>query len=326
MVLPDHKDLLRAFDKSEVMRLAQKLGIAVPKSSLVANADEAGRLASSVQYPVVLKPVSSNQLRPDGSLSPTGAPRYARTRAEMLAAYSDLRRVCSSVLLQEFVEGTGSGYFALMRNGVVSAEFAHQRLRDVRPTGSGSSLRISVPLDPRVRAAGSAILTALNWHGVAMVEFRIRQDGTPVLLEVNGRFWNSLALAIYAGADFPNWLAKMAVEGSVPSDTEYQTGVRCRWFLGDTRHLIEVLLGAPREFPGQFPGRVRSVLEFFKIYPGTYHDNFEARDPLPELADWLYFFFRKVPGLWSRSEARSTPLLHPESTPGAATASPRKLS
>ena len=62
----------------------------------------------------------------------------------------------------------------------------------------------------KIRDAALALLKKLNWHGVAMVEFRQRPNGDPVFLEVNGRFWNSLPLACYAGADFPAMLAKIA--------------------------------------------------------------------------------------------------------------------
>ena len=47
------------------------------------------------------------------------------------------------------------------------------------------------------------LLDELNWHGVAMVEFKVTEDGTPYLMEINTRFWGSLQLAIDAGVDFP---------------------------------------------------------------------------------------------------------------------------
>ena len=37
-----------------------------------------------------------------------------------------------------------------------------------------------------------------------MVEFKHdERDGVPKLMEINGRFWGSLQLAIDAGVDFP---------------------------------------------------------------------------------------------------------------------------
>src|SRR5947208_81761 len=79
------------------------------------------------------------------------APRYARDAREFEEAYEEISRRASAVLVQEFVEGAGAGYFALMREGEPRAEFAHRRVRDVRPTGSGSAVRVSVRPDPKLR-------------------------------------------------------------------------------------------------------------------------------------------------------------------------------
>jgi predicted ATP-grasp superfamily ATP-dependent carboligase len=305
MVLPAHELLLRAFDKQQTTLLAQSLGISVPQTTLIGDSTQARAVATSLPYPVVLKPRTSEEISEGGRVLATGAPVYARDAGEFLAAYEQLSGRSSSILAQEFIEGTGGGYFALMREGELRAEFAHRRLRDVRPTGSGSSVRVSLEPAPALRAASLSILRELKWHGVAMVEFRLRADGTPVFLEVNGRFWNSLALAVYAGADFPAQLAHMAEHGDVERAQRYQAGVRCRWLLGDFRHLLEVWRGRPARFPGKFPSRWRTLFNFCAPVRNTFHDNFTWRDPLPELGDWLDFAFRRLPaGLRKRATAR----------------------
>ena len=294
LVLPEHNVVLRAFDKSQTTALAASLGIAVPRTETLVTDDDARRYAETATFPIVLKPRSSEEISAGGGVVATGQPLYAKDRQTFFDRFGEMRRRCSAIIVQDFIAGEGSGYFALMRHGSVRAEFAHRRLRDVRPTGSGSALRVSAPLDPRVRAAGLAMLQALGWHGVAMVEFRVRPDGTPVFLEVNGRFWNSLPLAIYAGVDFPALLAEIAETGDTKAVPTYREGVRCRWFLGDARHLIEVWRGAPKGFPGAFPSRLPTLGKFLLPVPGTYHDNFMLRDPLPELGDWIDFVFRRL--------------------------------
>lgn len=52
----------------------------------------------------------------------------------------------------------------------------------------------------------------MAWHGVAMVEFKVTADGTAYLMEINGRFWGSLQLAIDAGVDF-RWLLYQLAAG-----------------------------------------------------------------------------------------------------------------
>jgi predicted ATP-grasp superfamily ATP-dependent carboligase len=227
-----------------------------------------------------------------GTVRTAGRPRYARNPAEFETAYRDLSSRSSAVLIQEFVRGDGAGYFALLHHGELRAEFAHRRIRDVYPTGSGSAVRISVEPDPEIRRSSLAILSALRWHGVAMVEFRSEAGSPPVFMEVNGRFWHSLPLACYAGVDFPALLARMAEDGDIEVTTGYRTGVRCRWLLGDARHLVEVWKGPPSGYPGQYPGKMRTLLDVLMPVPGTYHDLFQWSDPLPEVADWFYTILR----------------------------------
>jgi hypothetical protein len=117
-----------------------------------------------------------------------------------------------------------------------------------------------------------------------------------VFLEINGRFWNSLALAIHAGVDFPVAVAQMAEHGDTDCLPPGQPGVRCRWLLGDARHLGSVWKGAPRGFPVPFPSRLATTADVLRPSRGIVHDNFSLDDPLPELGDWLHFLLRRVPG------------------------------
>jgi predicted ATP-grasp superfamily ATP-dependent carboligase len=296
LMLPEHNDLLRAFDKDETTRLAASLGVAVPKTLLVSSLAQARDIGQSLRYPVVLKPRASEEISPAGKVRTAGRPRYAANSVQFEASYRDIAGRSSAVLVQEFVQGEGVGYFALMNHGKLRAEFAHRRIRDVYPTGSGSAVRISVAPDPEIRRSSLAILSSLRWHGVAMVEYRKPPGSPAVFMEVNGRFWHSLPLACYAGVDFPTLLAHMAEEGDIQPNSGYRSGVRCRWFLGDARHFVEVWKGPPTGYPGEYPGRLRTLLDVLTPVPGTYHDLFQWKDPLPELGDWVYSFLRLFKG------------------------------
>lgn len=300
LVLPPHDTVLRAFDKRATTELARGLGIRVPETRVITESQELPGVAERIPFPLVLKPRQSEEIGPRGTVRATGAPRYARTLPELHHAFAELRLRCSQVLVQEFVRGTGAGYFGLLREGLPLAEFAHRRIRDVRPTGSGSALRLSVRLTPELQSAGRAVLAALHWTGPAMVEFRQSPAGELVFLEVNGRFWNSLALAVYAGADFPARLAELAAGLPSREPASYREGVRCRWLLGDLRHLLEVWRGPPEGYPEKYPSRWGTLAQFLRPRRHTFHDNFTWEDPLPELGDWLDFAFRRLPA-WRRA-------------------------
>ena len=57
-------------------------------------------------------------------------------------------------------------------------------------------------------------------------------------MEVNGRFWGSLQLAIDAGMNFPLLFYRLAIGEDVPSQFDYKAGVRSRWLLGDLDQLL----------------------------------------------------------------------------------------
>src|SRR5256714_14872956 len=78
-------------------------------------------------------------------------------------------------VIQRFVPGQGKGVFTVCDHGRPMAWFAHERLRDVRPSGSGSSLRRSVAVEPRLRSRAERLLEAMQWHGPAVVG--VRDDG-----------------------------------------------------------------------------------------------------------------------------------------------------
>jgi predicted ATP-grasp superfamily ATP-dependent carboligase len=140
-------------------------------------------------------------------------------------------------LLQEFIPGSGAGYFALFAHGSLLARFSHRRIREKPPSGGVSVVSESSAIDPSIDGPSRELLERLDWHGPAMVEYRISEDGTPYLMEINARFWGSLQLPIYAGIDFP-YLAWQIANGELPEAVlDYELGVRNRWLLGDLDHL-----------------------------------------------------------------------------------------
>src|SRR6476620_1146368 len=117
LMLPPHETLLKAFDKPSTTELARTLGVNVPRTVTISNRTEASEFAATGKFPVVLKPRSSQEISPDGRVVTTGSPRYATNREEFLVAFDHIAKSCSAVVVQEFVVGVGTGYFALMNNG-----------------------------------------------------------------------------------------------------------------------------------------------------------------------------------------------------------------
>jgi hypothetical protein len=116
----------------------------------------------------------------------------------------------------------------------------------------------------------------------------------PYLMEINGRFWGSLQLAIDAGVDFPKLLVQSALgeRGRSQSSEGVRDGVRSRWEWGDVNHLIARLRRSPRELdlPPGSPGRGKAIADFFRWRRGDRLEVLRANDPGPfvrETLDWF---------------------------------------
>jgi predicted ATP-grasp superfamily ATP-dependent carboligase len=88
--------------------------------------------------------------------------------------------------------------------------------------------------DEVMEELGTRLLRALDWRGVAMVEFkRDRRTGEYKLLEVNPRFWGSLPLALHCGVVFPVYQAQLALGLTPDPPAGYPTGRKMRFFFSD---------------------------------------------------------------------------------------------
>ena len=279
-------------DKALVLRTAAAHGIAAPRQLLVMAPDDTSQPLSNLTFPVVIKP-SRSVVGAAGNRRKTGV-LYAADRDELTRTLLGLSPDAYPILLQERIEGPGHAISLLIWEGVVRGAFAHRRLREKPPSGGVSVLREGIPLDVPLLKKSVELLRAFAWQGVAMVEFKLEsRTGTPYLMEINGRLWGSLQLAVDSGVDFPLLLVRSAMGLSTEPSLMYPSGVRTRWELGDLDHLLARLRHSSEalHLPPGAPGRVATIAAFVRSFgPGTRREILRRDDPRPflrELADWL---------------------------------------
>ncbi len=266
-----------SLSKHQATRAAMRAGIPTPRTLFFG---ETGRGPASLRelrelrFPVILK--TDNHLREDGTYAKGRAVR-AETADDVEALMPSLLRLPTRLIVQEWVPGRGVGAFYLRRAGRIRRRFAHRRLHEIPATGGWSSLRES-SVDPAPLRHGEALLRAVDFEGVAMVEFRQDADGVPRFLEINGRLWGSLALALHAGVDFPkDWLNCEISGGSDAEQASWAPGIVCRSHPGELRRLRTSL-------EGRTPGaRARAWLAFTveALDPRVRHDHWWWGDPGP---------------------------------------------
>lgn len=263
--------------KDRTLRRAARLGIPVPRTYVPSTLDHL-EPCRHWTYPLVFKP---NHRDPSQRHPAAGdyLAAYAATFEDLCRQVAALGPHAAPPMIQEFAPGEGIGVEVLMRAGEPLLIFQHRRLREKPHTGGISVLCESMPLSENLVADSVRLLKDMNWDGVAMVEFR-RDPATGIskLLEVNGRFWGSLPLALHAGADFPAALLHSHLHPLGAHQNEpYRAGVRCRSLAHDTAALAEILrTGAQPRFAA-----FRQYLAAFHPAVGAYVWAWD--DPLPSL-------------------------------------------
>lgn len=264
LLLSDHETLMLADDKSLLTPYAAALGIPVPHTIVMRSERDIARL-SDLEMPVVVKPARGSGSR---GLQRTGDRQQLRHLCQ--AALADGRRV----LVQEQLapHGAGLGYFALYdRDRRLVAQFMHRRLREYPLSGGPSTFREGI-WDEDLARQGRRLLESLNWVGLAMVEFKTdTRDGQPKLMEINPRFWGSIALPVFSGVNFPVLAANVTAGRPAEPAPRPELGRKARWLCpGDLLHLAASLRR------GRWP---RGFLRLFDRR--TCYDLLSWRDPLP---------------------------------------------
>ncbi len=288
IALPNNELLRFAWSKSKTLKLARKIGVPIPKTFFVKKIEELKKIEDKLKYPVVVKPESSKCLVKNQILDMQV--KYANNFEELVRIFKKMFVNKKPSLIQESIKGSGVGFFALCKDGKVKAFFMHKRLREISVDRGASTLREGI-FNKDVKKYGTKLLERIKWHGVAMVEFKIdEKDNKPKLMEINGRFWNSLPLAIISGVDFPFLLYKMFKGEKLKPISNYKTGVKCRWLSGDVYRLFKIIKG---EYNKKMYSEsiFKTLKDFFKFFEKDLHyDHFCFDDPMPAFIDILNSF------------------------------------
>ena len=204
-----------AEDKAATLECGSRLGLDTPReySNIVEDLDADGRSTSRLEtlpFPLFCKARTENGTV---TTAPVIEPDQFWETYDRIAAASP----GNDVLVQEYVDDSRSTYgcgLLFFENEVVLL-FSHEELRSV-PRWGGSGTHLRVLRDPHLEAASIRLLRDIGWHGVALVEFKRRADGTYVLMEINPKFWASYALASRYGYRFASTLVATTLELDIP--------------------------------------------------------------------------------------------------------------
>lgn len=163
-------------------------------------------MRSQLTYPLLVKPRRS-----------CGGRGFAKVESpEELQCELARRPDRADVCLQEYIEGIDVGCSVLVQEGNIVAWTTQRGLRRLRPYAALSEMQMEASI-PAHKTTGD-LMKALNWSGIAHVDLRIdARTGQPLVLEINGRYWDSLWASTAARVNFPDLVCRMTLGEALPA-------------------------------------------------------------------------------------------------------------
>jgi len=288
-VIADDDLIQQVHDKYRCLKFAESIGVCIPKTVLLRDIND-GRSIENFGCPLVVKPRKG--AGNFGVQIIDNVDQLMRLKRNINAELSDatLSKKKNSLIyddsdpiVQEFIEGPVFDACAIADHGEIKAILTQERMKTLPPSGGYGVMNRTVYI-PEIEKMAENLLKRMRWHGLAQVEFKYDpKTETYRLMEINPKFWGTLAISLAAGVDFPYMAYRMAIGEKVNTIKSFKENCVYRWVLPN--ELLHVLQSNDRRAAFK-----EYIKDFFK--PAYY--NIDVRDPLPMLSLALKFI-NKIP-------------------------------
>jgi len=282
IIAPPYEKFKKAIDKYQVIKIAEKSNVSVPKTIQCFSMEEYLNASKMIGFPLILKMRRGN----------SGKGVF------VIHEESELINKCNEVIttfdlsmeqwpvLQEFIkEKQLVGACFIAKNGKLIKCFMERYLK-CKDSGFGTSvLRERIKENHILEDFTEKMVRALEWTGIGHFDFIGNHNLTDIkLIEMNPRFWGALNLSIVNGFDFPKALVSMVLNGypDVTSFNETSTSYASRWIVGE---IIAFISELKKKKYGAGSNIQRTEKKKYLIK----YDDFTIQDPLPFFIELLYY-------------------------------------
>lgn len=231
----------RIIEKSRLVAVAGRLGIAVPEEIRVSRWEELAAAWRRIGGPCIVKPAVASQWRAGEMLQAVRGQKVVQcaSLAELEQFYRRIVRLDPVVLVQEFIPGSDEdllifGSYVNARRGITRYFTARKIIQAPPQSGTGivvEALPVPEIVDPSLR-----LLKELEFAGISEIEYKLdRRSGRHVLIEINPRHWDQHALGLACGVNLTRALYQ-DLTGD-PVDEMTQSASRVSW-IGEAGYLI----------------------------------------------------------------------------------------
>lgn len=228
---PPAEAVFAGLDKLRLTQAARSAGLSAPRTT-----DATARTVAEWDGPVVVK------CREHWSPGLTAPLRIeARVYANADTARPRIDHIAESgarPVLQEPVRGRLGALIGLFHDGRFDGRVQQVTSR-LWPTPSGVSSRArTVPVDRQLAEAAARMLGQLGWRGLVELQFLVDETGTAHLIDLNGRFYGSMALAEAARPGLVHTWALRELGEPTARLGDGEPGYRYAWSAGDVRRAL----------------------------------------------------------------------------------------
>lgn len=286
LIAPEKEAFLKVFDKKTMNEIAKLYHINVAKNIPINEIDVR-------TFPFVVKPSKSRYYIDDRMLK--GFRCFVSDKQMLAQTLGEINNYEPAPLLQEIIKGKGYGIFTGAKEGKMFAVFAHERIREIPPEGGESTMRKSISPNKILLEAAEKLIKDLNWTGIAMIEFKGECEERACFMEINGRPWGSMDLAVSSGMDFPQMMIDIFIEKLNYDqllnkyDKKYALEHYSCWIIGEINY-IKYVIKSKRAIKEKW--KEISAMLINKPKKISY-DTFRLNDPLPFIVEFL-FALRKL--------------------------------
>lgn len=274
---PEWGSVQWAWDKRNTYRLAQELGIPIPRTF---HFDDIGQLSEldTVPPPFAIKPAIKEHF-----FYATKAKAWrADSHSELKALFQKASKLAGSgeIMVQELIPGGGKqqfAYCAFFRNGEAIGKMVVRRWRQ-HPLQFGRASTYVESVDiPSLEQLSERFLRAMNYYGLVELEYKLDpRDSQYKLLDVNARTWGYHSLGPQVGVDFTYMLYADQV-GLPVASCKGRSGVGWVRMTTDLPAAFMAMIGRDLDLKSYVRSLKRCNVEAV----------FSSHDPLPGFAELL---------------------------------------
>jgi len=232
LIFPDFDTLMKFHDKWQTYDICRKIGVPFPKSFHPKNFEDlVNNYKDKIEFPCIVKIQMGCGIR--------NGVRKVNNWLELEKAYKEITSNKNyefldnfeRPIIQEFVKGKIHDVVGVFKKGEPVGIMSQIRYITYPIEGGTGSVNITTH-DHKAIKYMKKLMKEVRWTGPAMGEFiYVPGEDDFKLIELNPKFWGTLALALSIGFNFPKMAAEIALGKDVKKVIEYPAGYMYRWSL-----------------------------------------------------------------------------------------------